>query len=66
MGIRQEARNYVRPETHVFLMQSRRHLMDFVSFGGTGDFDVKQETDDPGWDIWSSVDDGEEGAPLRH
>ena len=65
MEKRQEARNYVRPETHVFLMQSRRHLMDFVSFGGTGDFDVKQETDDPGWDIWNSVDDGEEGARLQ-
>ena len=64
MDKRQETRNYVRPETHVFLMQSRRHLMDFVSFGGTGDFDVKQETDHD-WDIWNSVDDGEEGARLQ-
>ena len=65
MEKRQETRNYVRPELHVFLMQSRRHLMDYVSFGGTGDFDVKQEANHD-WDIWNSVDDGEEGAPLRH
>lgn len=52
MDKRQEKRNYVRPEAHVFRTQPRRHLMDFVSFGGTGDFDVKKQTDDLDWDIW--------------
>ena len=50
-------RPYVRPETAACFVQSRRHLMDYVSFGGTGDFDVKQENGNQGdWDIWKDED----------
>ena len=58
-------RPYVRPETADCFVQSRRHLMDFVSFGGTGNFDVKQKTDDLDWDIWGYEDDDAEDARLQ-